>query len=216
MIYWLEPDLDPLFPDTRLALEEPAGLLAAGGKLSVDWLLVAYRQGIFPWFSENEPILWWSPAPRTVLYPQNFHTSRSLLKLFRQDRYQITVNQDFSAVISACAQDREGQTGTWINPSMIEAYNRFHQAGYASSVECRQDNELVGGLYGVTLGRVFFGESMFSHQTNASKLCLKFLVESGQYDMIDCQMPTDHLKSLGAKDIGRDEFESKLNLLIPF
>lgn len=216
MIYWLEPDLEPLFPDTRLALEEPAGLLAAGGKLSVEWLLVAYRQGIFPWFSENEPILWWSPAPRTVLYPENFHTSKSLLKLFNQDRYQITVNQEFNSVINACAQDRKGQAGTWINPLMIEAYNHFHLEGYASSIECRQDNELVGGLYGVTLGRVFFGESMFSHQANASKLCLKYLAECGEYDMIDCQMPTDHLKSLGAIDIERDEFESKLNQLIPF
>ena len=216
MIYWLDPEREPFFPDTRLALAEPSGLLAAGGKLEVEWLLVAYRQGIFPWFSENEPILWWSPAPRTVLYPENFHTSRSLQKLFRQKRYRITVNQDFDAVIEACSFDRKGQTGTWINAMMIDAYRKLHQAGYAASIECRLGEELVGGLYGVTLGRVFFGESMFSDLPNASKLCLKHLMENCDYPMVDCQMPTQHLKSLGAVEIGRDKFEKQLNDLIPF
>ena len=211
MIPWLEPTTNPHFPDTASALAEPAGLLAAGGRLDVEWLLVAYRQGIFPWFSENEPILWWSPAPRTVLYPKRFYQSKSLQKLARQQRYQITVDRDFEAVIEACAGDRKGQTGTWINSQIIDAYIDMHGAGFAHSIECRHGDELVGGLYGIALGRVFFGESMFSHVANASKLCLKYLVDSGDYEMIDCQLPTEHLHSLGAIEIDRDEFESALN-----
>jgi len=211
MIPWLEPTAKPYFPDTVTVLTEPAGLLAAGGKLDVEWLLVAYRQGIFPWFSENEPILWWCPAPRTVLYPKRFYQSKSLQKLARQQRYQITVDQDFEAVIEACAADREDQSGTWINSQMIDAYIEMHHAGFAHSIECRHQDELVGGLYGIALGRVFFGESMFSRAANASKLCLKHLVDSGSYEMIDCQLPTGHLHSLGAIEIGRDEFESALN-----
>ena len=211
MIPWLEPTAKPYFPDTSKVLAEPAGLLAAGGKLDVEWLLVAYRQGIFPWFSESEPILWWCPAPRTVLYPKRFYQSKSLQKLARQQRYQITVDQDFEAVIEACAADREDQSGTWINSQMIDAYIEMHHAGFAHSIECRHQDELVGGLYGIALGRVFFGESMFSRAANASKLCLKHLVDSGSYEMVDCQLPTGHLHSLGAIEIGRDEFESALN-----
>ncbi len=211
MIAWLIPTKDPHFPDTASALAEPAGLLAAGGVLSVEWLLVAYRHGIFPWFSENEPILWWSPAPRTVLYARRFYQSRSLQKLARQQRFQLTRNQDFEAVIVACAEDRAGQAGTWINSQMIDAYIDLHQAGFAHSIECRHQGELVGGLYGIALGKVFFGESMFSKTANASKLCLKYLVDSGDYEMIDCQLPTGHLQSLGAIDISREEFESALN-----
>lgn len=211
MIPWLEPTVNPHFPDTASALAEPVGLLAAGGRLDVEWLLVAYRQGIFPWFSENEPILWWSPAPRTVLYPKRFYQSKSLQKLARQQRYQITVDRDFEAVIEACAGDRKGQSGTWINSQIIDAYIDMHGAGFAHSIECRHGDELVGGLYGIALGRVFFGESMFSHVANASKLCLKYLVDSGDYEMIDCQLPTEHLHSLGAIEIDRDEFESALN-----
>ncbi|MDH3634831.1 MAG: leucyl/phenylalanyl-tRNA--protein transferase [Gammaproteobacteria bacterium] len=211
MIPWLEPTDNPHFPDTAAVLAEPAGLLAAGGRLDVEWLLVAYRQGIFPWFSENEPILWWCPAPRTVLYPKRFYQSKSLQKLARQQRYQITLDQDFEAVIEACAGDRKGQSGTWINSQIIDAYIEMHGAGFAHSIECRHGDELVGGLYGIALGRVFFGESMFSHVANASKLCLKYLVDSGRYEMIDCQLPTEHLHSLGAIEIGREEFESALN-----
>ncbi len=192
-------------------LAEPSGLLAAGGKLSVEWLLVAYRQGIFPWFSENEPVLWWSPAPRTVLYPKRFYQSRSLQKLARQQRYQVTENKDFEAVIEACAGDREDQSGTWINSQMIDAYLAMHEAGFAHSIECRRQGKLVGGLYGIALGQVFFGESMFSKEANTSKLCLKHLVDSGDYEMIDCQLPTAHLRSLGAIEIGRSEFEAALN-----
>ena len=211
MIPWLEASINPQFPDTASGLAEPAGLLAAGGRLSIEWLLVAYRQGIFPWFSEKEPILWWSPAPRTVLYPRRFYQSRSLQKLARQQRFQLTQNQDFEAVIVACAEDRADQAGTWINSQMIDAYIEMHHAGFAHSIECRYQGELVGGLYGISLGKVFFGESMFSKAANASKLCLKYLVDSTNYEMIDCQLPTEHLHSLGAIDISRAEFESALN-----
>ena len=212
MIPWLDPSNPPYFPDTASAVEEPNGLLAAGGNLNVEWLLVAYRQGIFPWFSDNEPILWWSPAPRVVLLPENFHISKSLNKLSRQNRYRITRNQDFSSVIKQCAAPREDRPGTWIVQEMIDAYVAMHKAGFAHSWECwDQEDQLVGGLYGVSLGRVFFGESMFSVTDNTSKLCLKQLVESGAYDLIDCQLATDHLKSLGAIEINRDEFESLLN-----
>jgi leucyl/phenylalanyl-tRNA--protein transferase len=211
MIPWLEPTARPHFPDTGQALAEPAGLLAAGGSLSIEWLVTAYRQGIFPWFSENEPILWWSPAPRTVLYPERFHQSRSLQKLARQGRYRITQNENFRGVIEACAGERKDQAGTWINSQMIGAFTAMHRQGFAHSFECYDQEELVGGLYGIALGKVFFGESMFSHQPNASKLCLKRLIDSGVYEMIDCQLSTEHLHSLGAIEISRAKFESALN-----
>lgn len=215
MIPWLDPNHPPYFPDTDSALEEPNGLLAAGGKLSTDWLLVAYRQGIFPWFSNNEPILWWSPAPRTVLIPENFHTSKSLAKLVRQNRYHITRGQDFEQVIRQCAMPRKQQAETWIIDEMIEAYVAMHEAGFAESFECRDNNgQLVGGVYGVAIDRVFFGESMFSLNPNTSKLCLKYIIESGQFDMLDCQMATEHLMSLGAIEIERAAFEALLNKLI--
>ena len=210
MIPWLDPSSTPCFPDTTEALEEPAGLLAAGGRLSIDWLLLAYRGGIFPWFSDGEPILWWSPAPRAVLYPENFHTSRSLARLARREQYAVDENRNFEAVMEACSGDRPGQRGTWINPQMKRAYAAMHRAGHAHSVECRDGDELVGGLYGVAIGQVFFGESMFSHHDNASKLCLKHLVECGRYQLIDCQLPTPHLESLGATEISRDRFMSEL------
>ena len=211
MIEWLDPDAAPHFPDTRTALAEPRGLLAAGGKLSVDWLLVAYRQGIFPWFGENEPILWWSPAPRTVLFPRSFYESKSLAKLVRQERFRITFDDDFDAVIQACAEAREGQSGTWINQQMIEAYSAMHRAGFAHSVECYLEDRLIGGLYGIALGQVFFGESMFSREPNTSKLCLRHLAGCGRYELIDCQLPTEHLKSLGATEVDREEFEAALD-----
>ncbi len=211
MIPWLEPGESPHFPETASALEEPAGILAAGGLLSVEWLLSAYRQGIFPWFGENDPILWWSPAPRAVLYPRHFHQSRSLQKLARQQRFQISRNEDFAGVIAACAENRQGRAGTWINPQMIDAYIEMHRAGFAHSIECRYQGELVGGLYGISLGKVFFGESMFSEMSNTSKLCLKYLIDSNHYEMIDCQLATEHLQSLGAVDISREAFESALN-----
>lgn len=211
MIPWLETSIEPHFPETGKALAEPAGLLAAGGRLSVEWLVAAYRQGIFPWFSEGEPILWWSPAPRTVLYPKNFHQSRSLQKLARQGRYRITQDENFRGVIEACAGERKDQAGTWINSQMIDAFTGMHEYGFAHSIECYDQEELVGGLYGIALGKVFFGESMFSHQANTSKLCLRQLVDSGLYEMIDCQLSTEHLHSLGAIEISRAEFESALD-----
>ena len=212
MIPWLDPNQAPLFPDTYQALDEPNGLLAAGGRLSVEWLLVAYRQGIFPWFSENEPILWWSPAPRTVLLPERFHSSRSLKRLASQKRYHITRNQSFSGVIEQCAHPRKTQTETWIVGEMIDAYIDMFKAGFAQSFECRDDdNDLVGGVYGVVLGQVFFGESMFSREPNTSKLCLKHILECGEFELLDCQMATSHLMSLGAVEIGRGEFEGYLN-----
>ena len=215
MIPWLDPNQSPYFPNTSQALDKPSGLLAAGGRLSLDWLLVAYRQGIFPWYSHNEPILWWSPAPRTVLLPEEFHTSRSLSKLFRQNRYHITQSQDFEKVIRHCALPREQQPETWIIDDMIEAYIAMYRAGFAQSFECRDDNgQLVGGVYGIAIDRIFFGESMFSLNPNTSKLCLKHIMECGLFDMIDCQMATEHLMSLGAIEICREYFEDYLDRLI--
>lgn len=215
MIPWLDSNAPPRFPDTACATDEPNGLLAAGGRLSIDWLLVAYRQGIFPWFSKNDPILWWSPAPRTVMLPESFHTSRSLAKLHRQQRYHITSNQQFEAVIRSCALPRKHQPETWIVDDMIDAYVKMHKAGYAQSIECwDRRGELVGGVYGITIDRVFFGESMFSSSANTSKLCLKYIMECGQYDLLDCQMRTAHLMSLGAIEISRGQFETLLDRLI--
>ncbi|MCP3689323.1 MAG: leucyl/phenylalanyl-tRNA--protein transferase [Gammaproteobacteria bacterium] len=215
MIPWLDPEKAPHFPDTYLALKEPAGLLAAGGKLSTSWLLVAYHQGIFPWFNANEPILWWSPAPRTVLLPEAFHTSRSLRRLARQKRYHITRNQSFTDVVQQCAQPRKTQSETWIVDKMIDAYISMFDSGFAESFECRdENNQLVGGVYGVSLGRIFFGESMYSKAPNASKLCLKYITECGDFDLIDCQMTTSHLQSLGTIEISRSEFESYLHRFV--
>ena len=211
MIPWLNPNKSPYFPDTLLALDEPNGLLAAGGQLSVEWLVAAYHRGIFPWFSDNEPILWWTPAPRTILLPANFHVSKSLKKLIRQQKYQISQNRSFEAVIRCCAESRQDQAGTWIVEPMVDAYIAMHEAGLAHSIECWDANdELVGGLYGVSIGRIFFGESMFSRASNASKLCLNTLIESQKYDLVDCQMTTDHLMSLGAIEVDRGQFEIML------
>ena len=214
-IPWLDPAASPYFPSTGTALEEPNGLLAAGGNLSVDWLKVAYRQGIFPWFSEGEPILWWSPAPRTVLTPENLHISRSMQKFLTKSPFVITQNRCFDRVINACAEPRPGQPETWINAEMIQAYNAFHQAGFASSYECWDDQGVLqGGLYGVHLGKVFYGESMFSRTSNASKCCLIELVLNSDYELIDCQMKTDHLTSMGAREISRQHFEKELSLWV--
>lgn len=195
------------FPDAALALREPDGLLAMGGDLSTARLIEAYRNGIFPWYSEGEPILWWSPDPRMVLFPERLHVSRSLRKWLNKNVYTVTFNQDFASVIEQCAALREG--GTWITPEMQEAYCELHRLGLAHSVECRRDDKLVGGLYGVALGRVFFGESMFSLEPNASKAALVRLAERLQqsgFRMIDCQVHSAHLQSLGAEDIPRTEF----------
>lgn len=201
------------FPPADLALDEPNGLLAFGGDLSPERLLLAYRQGIFPWFSEGEPILWWSPAPRMVLFPEQIKIRRSLRKRLKRNDFQWTFDQDFEQVIRLCAQLRQDQEGTWITDAMQAAYIALHQSGFAHSVEVWQEGRLVGGLYGLALGRVFFGESMFSRVSDASKVALVGLaqqLEALNFIMIDCQVYSDHLASLGAQEIERDEFLSLL------
>lgn len=210
MLPWLDPKLSPHFPKTDTALSEPNGLLAAGGKLTPNWLLTAYRHGIFPWFSEGEPILWWSPAPRTVFFPEKIHISKSLKKKMRQLDYQVKINTAFDQVLDACALPRDGQDGTWITDDMKNAYSEMKKLGHAQSWEFYLNNTLLGGLYGIKIGRVFFGESMFSLYPNASKIALIHLAQSNLYKVIDCQLPTDHLKSLGAKELGREAFEQLL------
>lgn len=208
--FWLDPDdPDTRFPDVGLALTEPDGLLAIGGDLSVPRLLEAYRQGIFPWYGQGQPILWWSPDPRLVLFPGALRVSRSLRKTLRKGRFAVTMDADFPAVISACAGPRDGEEGTWITRAMQAAYIRLHESGHAHSVECRLDGELAGGLYGVAIGRVFFGESMFARTSDASKVAFVWLVRQLQrwdFRLIDCQVHTGHLASLGACDISRQEF----------
>ena len=208
-IHWLEPS-DPAdsFPDPDDALLEPDGLLAIGGDLSVDRLLVAYRHGIFPWYQDEQPILWWCPATRAILFPSDLHISRSLRKTIRQDRFQFSFDQAFDAVVDGCA-DMRSATGTWITPEMSAAYKALHQAGHAHSVEIWHANELAGGVYGISIGAMFFGESMFSAVPNASKLALFCLaacsVELG-IKLIDCQLPSAHLTSLGSRQVPRRTF----------
>jgi leucyl/phenylalanyl-tRNA---protein transferase len=197
------------FPPTTQALDEPAGLLAAGGDLAPQRLLAAYRRGIFPWYAPGQPVLWWSPDPRMVLFPDEFHCSRSLRKTLRSGKYQCALNRNFAAVIAACAAPRPKSEGTWITAEMASAYQELHRLGYAHSVEIYRDQRLCGGLYGVQLGGVFFGESMFSQARDTSKMALAHLVahcKSVQIGLIDCQMPTAHLVSLGARAIARHEF----------
>jgi len=212
MLTWLRRD-SLEFPPLERALHEPNGLLAAGGDLSAERLIAAYRHGCFPWFSEGQPILWWSPDPRTVLLPDEFHLSRSLAKLLRQQRFRITFDQDFAAVIAGCAEPREHADGTWITESMRSAYLELHRRGLAHSVEVWQDDTLVGGLYGLAMGQLFFGESMFSRTDNASKVGFATLVEKLRewgFVLIDCQMPTQHLHSFGARPITRQAFADYL------
>lgn len=207
-LYGLDPS-DIRFPDPRQALSEPNGLLAVGGDLSPARLLEGYRHGIFPWFSSGEPILWWSPDPRTVLFPQRLVIHRSLRKTLKRKPFDLRINNDFTGVLQGCAAPRRGQDGTWITQEMQEAYQRLHTMGYAHSIECWQDGRLVGGLYGVRLGRVFFGESMFSRVSDASKVALVALCQGilGMIPaIIDCQFSTAHLQSLGAISIPRTDF----------
>jgi len=212
MLTWLKRDT-LTFPPLAKAMREPNGLLAAGGALSADRLIQAYRHGCFPWFSEGQPILWWSPDPRTVLFPEELHVSRSLGKLLRQQRYQVSFDRDFAAVIQACAAPRDYADGTWITDNMQNAYIELHARGHAHSVEVWDNGELVGGLYGLAMGQLFFGESMFSRADNASKFGFVTLVRQLQawgFVLIDCQMPTDHLESLGARSIPRTQFAEYL------
>jgi len=197
------------FPDPALAMDDPNGLLAVGGDLSMRRLLSAYRQGIFPWYSDGQPILWWSPDPRAVLTPDRLKVSRSLRKTLRQGRFTVTCDQAFAEVIGACAGPRAGGPGTWITGEMMQAYTGLHRHGIAHSVEAWEGDELAGGLYGVALGRAFFGESMFHRRRDASKVAFVHLVRHLQrrgYDMIDCQVGSEHLASLGAEEIDRGEF----------
>ncbi|MBK5011714.1 leucyl/phenylalanyl-tRNA--protein transferase [Pseudomonas sp. S60] len=213
MLTWLTRDA-LTFPPLEKALQEPNGLLAAGGDLSPERLVQAYRHGCFPWYQDGQPIMWWSPDPRTVLLPGQLHVSRSLAKLMRQGRYQVSFDTDFASVIAACAAPRSYADGTWITDNMCAAYCELHRRGIAHSVEVRQDGELVGGLYGLAMGQLFFGESMFSHADNASKVGFVTLVnhlrEAG-FVLVDCQMPTNHLHSLGAHAISRAEFARYLD-----
>ena len=218
-LYWLPDDNDDApFPPVELALRDPDGLLAFGGSLSVHRLLHAYRQGIFPWYSEGQPIMWWSPDPRAVLFPDELKISRSLRKTLKKEPYHVTLDTAFAEVMDACADPRDDNPGTWITDEMKDAYYDLHQQGHAHSVEAWQDRELVGGLYGVAIGKVFFGESMFTRRTDASKIAFVHLVQQLKrwgYAVIDCQVHSGHLASLGAINIPRTEFVSLLNQYCP-
>jgi len=197
------------FPSVQQALLEPNGLLAMGGCLSEKRLLAAYRLGIFPWYNPGEPILWWSPDPRMVLFPDELKISRSLQKALRQNRFELSFDRAFGEVVKACAAPRDGADGTWISPEINEAYQRLHQSGMAHSVEAWLNGDLVGGLYGVAIGQVFFGESMFHRVTDASKVAFACLVDNlkaWNYQLIDCQVRTEHLASLGARELPRHGF----------
>ena len=215
--YLLDDIHKSIFPDVELALTEPDGLLAVGGDLSVERLIAAYQQGIFPWYSEGQPILWWSPDPRMVMEPKDIKVSRSLSKTMRKQEFKITFDKNFREVITACSESRlekgKIQDETWILDEMIKAYIQLHEQGYAHSVECWQNEKLVGGLYGIAIGKVFFGESMFSRVSDASKIAFVSLakqLEKWSFNLIDCQVYTSHLESLGAGMISRQHFISLL------
>ena len=217
MIPWLRGNAP--FPPVSKALAAPNGLLCAGGDLSPARIVEAYRHGIFPWFSEGDPILWWSPDPRMVLFPDELKVSRSLRKTLARGTFETRFDTRFRRVMEECAQPRDGQAGTWIVPEMIAAYTALHGMGYAHSVESWRDGELVGGLYGMALGKVFFGESMFARETDASKVALVRLVErlrADGYRVIDCQQATGHLASLGAREIPRAAFANLLRESIQY
>lgn len=215
--YWIDPRDNAFeFPDVSLALTEPDGLLAIGGDLKPQRLLAAYRQGIFPWYNEGQPILWWAPNPRAVLFPERLKVSRSLRKTLRNKHFTVTLDKAFDDVIHACSQPREyeAQPGTWITHEMKQAYQQLHKQGTAHSVECWHDGQLVGGLYGVAIGRVFFGESMFSRRSDASKVAFVTLVQQLRdwgFGLIDCQIHSQHLESLGAETIKREQFTELLD-----
>ncbi len=205
------------FPPVETALKDPNGLLAMGGDLSLERLLDAYRHGIYPWFNPGEPILWWSPDPRMVLVPREIRVTRSLAKRIRNGGFEVRLDTVFSQVMQACAAPRDGALGTWISPDMEVAYTRLHQAGYAHSIETWHQGQLVGGLYGVAIGRMFYGESMFSRMADASKVALVRLarqLQQWQFGLIDCQMETEHLASLGAHTVSRSEFTAQLAELV--
>ncbi len=214
MIFQLDgTPADTPFPDPALATREPDGLLAIGGELSRPRLMQAYSQGIFPWYSEGQPILWWSPDPRTVLYPEHIHVSRSLKRRLRRGGLTLKFDTDFEAVTHACAEPRSNQDGTWLLPEMRHAYTELFQHGDAHSIELWDDKNLVGGMYGVTLGCAFFGESMFSRVPDASKIVMVYLAEqllAHQFVFLDCQVFNPHLASMGAVEIPRSRFLQQL------
>lgn len=199
------------FPDVTMADEH--GLLAIGGDLRVERLILAYKNGIFPWYSKDQPILWWSPNPRFVLFPENLKISKSMKNILKKDNFKVTYNRAFEEVVSICSEiPREGQKDTWITQEMLEAYIVLHKKGFAKSIEVWKEDELVGGLYGVDLNNgVFCGESMFARVSNASKVALIHLIQNNKYEIIDCQIHTKHLESLGAENISRDAFLKYLN-----
>ena len=216
-ITWLADDPETPFPSTCHALDEPNGLLAAGGDLSPTRLLNAYRQGIFPWYAEGNPILWWSPAPRCVIYPGEVHLSRRTRRRFNSGAYRLTLNMAFDEVLRACSEPREGEPDTWITPEMETAYQLMHRLGHACSLEVWEGDFLAGGIYGLLLGSMFFGESMFSRRTDGSKIALlalcRLLTRSG-IELLDCQVANPHLFSMGAQEISREAFERKLLELV--
>ncbi len=217
MIPWLKTPLD--FPAVETALREPNGLLCAGGDLAPATILKAYSRGIFPWYSDGQPILWWSPDPRMVLFPEEFKVSKSLAKTARSGKFEIRIDTAFAEVMAACAAPRTPEGGTWIVEAMQTAYTRLYQLGFAHSVESWQDGELVGGLYGIAMGRMFYGESMFARTTDASKVALVALVDKLKrdgFELIDCQQETRHLASFGARPIARKEFTRRLQELVVF
>ena len=214
MLTLLDPNQsDQAFPPLTEALTEPDGLLAVGGCLSTQRIINAYTQGIFPWYNNDDPILWWSPDPRLIIFPEKLHLSRSLKKTLRKQTFQITFDTAFTRVIKACAAPRSNEPGTWLLPDMQLAYCRLHKEGHAHSVEVWHDGKLVGGLYGIAVGQVFFGESMFHRKTDASKVAFVSLIQQLSlwgYQLIDCQIHTQHLVSLGAEEISRKQFSSLL------
>jgi leucyl/phenylalanyl-tRNA--protein transferase len=216
VIPWLRTDSP--FPPIETALSEPNGLLAVGGDISAERLIAAYTRGIFPWYGEGQPVLWWSPDPRMVLFVDEFRLTRSLRKTIRRRRFEIRVDGAFRRVMEGCSSTpRPGQMGTWITPDLVEAYCALHKQGYAHSVEAWREDELVGGLYGVSIGRMFFGESMFARESDASKVALAYLVGMARragMPLIDCQQETAHLASLGARPIPRAEFAKRLAALV--
>lgn len=204
------------FPPVSEAMREPDGLLAAGGDLSPERLLAAYKRGIFPWFNDGQPILWWSPDPRSVIYADAFHVSRSLRRTLSRDLYSVSINTDFDSVISACAESRS-DTGTWITADMLTAYSQLHRRGQAVSAETWREDRLVGGIYGIAMGGIFFGESMFSVATDASKVAMVALLDAGTargLELIDCQVHSGHLGRLGAVRLPRAKFMAELQRLI--
>ncbi len=208
-IHWLLPDDPPdSFPDVATALKDPDGLLAIGGNLTPERIIVAYRRGIFPWYDEGQPIMWWSPDPRAVIFPDEFHVSRSLRRTLRKGTYTVSIDRCFNEVITNCANSRF-ETGTWITDEMLATYRQLHELGHAHSVETWQGNRLVGGMYGLSIGRIFFGESMYSAAPDASKVALARLVHLLQHTevkLLDCQVVSDHLLTLGMRPIPRKSF----------